>query len=92
VRYYPYRRNESRGDSVLLIDAPGEVIIDRISGRVTCPRGHVFHISHSPPGNEGVCDHDDEPLSQRDVGGAGETARCRSCAVGSFEVLVSGVR
>ena len=48
--------------AVLLIDAPDEVIIERISGRLTCPRGHVFHAEHSPPAVEGVCDHDGAPV------------------------------
>jgi adenylate kinase len=62
--------------AVLLIDAPDEVIIDRISGRLTCPHGHVFHIQNSQPQREGVCDHDGEPLSQRDDD-LRETARRR---------------
>ena len=52
--------------AALLIDAPDEVIVERISGRLTCPHGHVFHRQHSPPAREGVCDHDGEPLAQRD--------------------------
>ena len=52
--------------AVLLIDAPDEVIIERISGRLTCPHGHVFHIQNAPPQRAGICDHDGEPLAQRD--------------------------
>ena len=52
--------------AVVLIDAPDEVIIERISGRLTCPHGHVFHIHNAPPQRAGLCDHDAEPLSQRD--------------------------
>jgi adenylate kinase len=52
--------------AVLLIYVPDEVIIERISGRMTCPRGHVFHIRNAPPERGGVCDHDGEPLARRD--------------------------
>jgi adenylate kinase len=52
--------------AVLLIDAPDTVIVERISGRLTCARGHVFHVQNSPPVRAGVCDHDGEPLTQRD--------------------------
>jgi adenylate kinase len=52
-------------DAVLLITAPDEVIVDRICGRLTCPRGHVFHPRTSPPRVAGACDHDGEPLARR---------------------------
>jgi adenylate kinase len=51
--------------AVLLIAAPDDVILDRISGRLTCPRGHVFHVRTSPPAVAGACDHDGEPLIRR---------------------------
>jgi adenylate kinase len=51
--------------AVLLIAVPDDVILDRISGRLTCPRGHVFHIRTSPPAVAGTCDHDGEPLIRR---------------------------
>lgn len=52
--------------AVLLIDLPSEIIVGRIAGRLTCPRGHVFHVRNSPPAHDGICDHDGERLTQRD--------------------------
>ncbi len=52
--------------AVLLIEAPDEVIIGRLTGRRQCPRGHVYHLEHNPPEREGVCDIDGEPLELRD--------------------------
>jgi adenylate kinase len=52
--------------AVLLIDVPDELLTARITGRRVCPRGHVFHVEHRPPRHDGVCDHDGEPLRQRE--------------------------
>jgi adenylate kinase len=51
--------------AVVLIDVPDDVIVERLAGRLTCPRGHVYHVETSPPARVGVCDHDGEPLLQR---------------------------
>jgi adenylate kinase len=53
-------------DVVIALDIPDEEIIDRISGRRVCPRGHVYHVTRDPPQRDGVCDQDGEPLSQRE--------------------------
>lgn len=52
--------------AVVLVDVPDEVIVRRISGRLTCPYGHVYHAQVSPPVHAGVCDRDGTPLQQRD--------------------------
>jgi adenylate kinase len=52
--------------AVLLIEAPDEVIEKRLTGRRVCPNGHVYHLEANPPEQEGVCDEDGEPLTQRD--------------------------
>jgi adenylate kinase len=52
--------------AVLLIDAPDEEVVRRISGRRICPNGHVYHVDYDPPEREGVCDRDGQPLTQRD--------------------------
>jgi adenylate kinase len=52
--------------AVLLIEAPDEEVVKRISGRRICPNGHVYHVDFDPPEREGICDDDGEPLSQRD--------------------------
>jgi adenylate kinase len=51
---------------VIALDVPNEEIIDRISGRRVCPRGHVYHVTRNPPQRDNVCDEDGEPLSQRE--------------------------
>jgi adenylate kinase len=61
---------DERGRSLtaaLLIDAPDNEVIRRLSGRRTCVKaGHVYHVEFDPPKNEGVCDQDGSRLVQRD--------------------------
>jgi adenylate kinase len=53
--------------AALLIEAPDEDVIRRLSGRRICKKnGHVYHLEFDPPKNEGVCDQDGSPLVQRD--------------------------
>jgi adenylate kinase len=53
--------------AALLIDAPDEEVIRRLSGRRTCVKnGHVYHVEFDPPKREGVCDQDGSRLVQRD--------------------------
>jgi adenylate kinase len=53
--------------AVLLIEAPDEEIVKRISGRRVCSKaGHVYHVDADPPKHEGVCDQDGSKLIQRD--------------------------
>ena len=52
--------------AVLLIEAPDETIVQRMSGRRQCPDGHVYHVDFNPPREDGVCDVDGKPLEQRD--------------------------
>ena len=42
--------------AVLLIDAPDDVIVARISGRLTCPAATCSIAQTAPPAREGVCD------------------------------------
>ena len=59
---------EKRGrrlSAALLVDAPDEVVIERITGRRQCSNGHVYHVKFDPPKHENVCDQDGKPLSQR---------------------------
>jgi adenylate kinase len=61
---------EKRGrelTNVLLIAAPDEEVIRRLSGRRTCAKGdHVYHVEFDPPKHEGVCDQDGSRLIQRE--------------------------
>jgi adenylate kinase len=62
------RELESMGrrlTAALLIEAPDEVVIARLSGRRVCSAGHVYHVDDDPPKHEGVCDQDGKPLMQR---------------------------
>ena len=53
--------------AVLLIEAPDEEIVRRLSGRRVCTKaGHVYHVEFDPPKREGVCDQDGSKLVQRD--------------------------
>ena len=53
--------------AALLIEAPDEEVIRRLSGRRICTKnGHLYHVDFDPPKHEGVCDQDGSPLIQRD--------------------------
>jgi adenylate kinase len=53
--------------AALLIDAPDEEVVRRLSGRRICVKtGHVYHLEFDPPKREGVCDQDGSRLVQRD--------------------------
>jgi adenylate kinase len=54
--------------AVLLIDAPDEEVIRRISGRRLCVKNpeHVYHVDFDPPKHEGKCDFDGARLVLRD--------------------------
>lgn len=53
-------------DAVPALAVPDELIVDRITGRRTCPRCNaVYHVKTLPPKKEGVCDADGVALIQR---------------------------
>jgi adenylate kinase len=54
-------------DVVLELVVDDEEVIRRLSGRRTCRScGHIWHIDFDPPTREGICDHCDGDLFQRD--------------------------
>ena len=58
---------DRRLTATLLIDAPDEEVIRRLSGRRVCrDNGHTYHVEFDPPKNEGFCDQDGSPLVQRE--------------------------
>jgi adenylate kinase len=59
-------RKGRRLTAALLIEAPDEVVVERISGRRVCSNGHVYHVKYDPPKHDEVCDQDGKPLAQRD--------------------------
>ncbi|HWV56619.1 MAG TPA: adenylate kinase [Longimicrobiales bacterium] len=55
-----------RLDAVVVIDVPEDALVQRISGRRSCPAcGAVFNVYLDPPRQEGVCDACGSPLEQR---------------------------
>jgi adenylate kinase len=53
--------------AAILIEAPDDEVVRRLSGRRTCANGgHVYHVEFDPPKNDGVCDQDGSRLIQRD--------------------------
>ena len=53
-------------DCVPYINVPAEILIERLSGRWSCPTcGFVYHEKFNPPINPGICDKDQSELYQR---------------------------
>jgi adenylate kinase len=53
--------------SVPYISVPAEVLIERLSGRWTCPTcGNVYHEKYNPPKAAGKCDREGSELIQRE--------------------------
>ena len=59
-------RRGRRLTAALLIDAPDECVIERLSGRRQCSNGHLYHIKYDPPKQDDTCDQCGRPLVQRD--------------------------
>jgi adenylate kinase len=59
------RARGRRLTAAILVDVSDDVAVERISGRLVCANGHVFHVRHNPPQREGVCDEDGAPLIRR---------------------------
>jgi len=54
-------------DSVFLFDISEEVVVERLSGRLTCSQcGAVYHKKYNPPKQEGICDLCGGKLIQRE--------------------------
>jgi adenylate kinase len=51
--------------AALLVEAPDDVVIERLSGRRQCANGHLYHVAYDPPKHDGVCDQCGKPLHQR---------------------------
>jgi adenylate kinase len=58
---------ERRIGLVVSLEVPDQVIVERVSGRRSCPKdGSVFHVVSNPPKRQGFCDACDTGLVQRD--------------------------
>ncbi len=54
-------------DRALSYEVAQELLVDRMSGRRSCPRcGAVYHVTANPPKVAGTCDKDGAALVQRD--------------------------
>ncbi len=54
-------------NQVVLLECPDQVIVERLSGRRSCPTCKaVYHIINNPPKVDGVCDNEGAALVQRD--------------------------
>lgn len=71
---YPRNLSQAEGleaitgplDKVLCIDVEDSIIVDRMTGRRSCPKCKaMFHIKYNPPKVDGVCDVCGEKLVQR---------------------------
>jgi len=53
-------------DVVMNLDVDDAVVVERITGRRSCPKcGAVYHVKNMPPKQEGICDLDGVELGQR---------------------------
>lgn len=53
-------------DKVICYEVDDNVIVDRMTGRRSCPDcGRMYHISYNPPKSEGKCDNCGTDLIQR---------------------------
>ena len=58
---------DASGWSVFAIEVPHEELLRRLSGRRWCPKCQsTYHVTSSPPKQEGVCDQDGTALVQRE--------------------------
>jgi len=61
-----FARNGLRLDKVLSLEVPSSILVDRVTGRRSCPKcGTVYHVSAAPPKVPDVCDLDGTALIQR---------------------------
>jgi adenylate kinase len=51
--------------AALLVEAPDEVVVERLSGRRQCTNGHIQHVTFDPPKTDGMCDLCGRPLKHR---------------------------
>lgn len=60
-------RQGRKTDHVISLDVPEQELVERLSGRRSCPKcGAVYHVVSSPSKRAGFCDNDDAALIQRD--------------------------
>jgi len=64
-------------DRAIYLYVPPEKLVERLSGRLTCPEcGRTYHPKNKPPRQDSICDFDGTELYQREDD-TPETARTR---------------
>ena len=59
-------RRGQKIDHVIALQVPVETLVDRLSGRLSCPKcGAVYHMRDKPPRKDKLCDNDGTPLVVR---------------------------
>jgi adenylate kinase len=54
-------------DAVVVITASENAVVERITGRRSCPKcGQAYHVKFMPPGKDNVCDKCGAELTQRE--------------------------
>ena len=59
------RRRDNQIDHVIQLEVPVDVLVERLSGRETCPKCQTPYGKDSPPKKKGICDKDGTPLIVR---------------------------
>ena len=54
-------------EAALVVDVPDDLLVERITGRRSCPAcGQAYHVKYLPPAEKGRCDRCGADLAQRD--------------------------
>jgi adenylate kinase len=59
------QRRGKKIDHVILLEVPTDVLVERLSGRQTCPRCQTSYGPENPPRRPGFCDNDGSRLVVR---------------------------
>jgi len=61
------KSNRKALDGVVSLEVPIDTLVERISGRRSCPKdGAIYHVVQNPPRRDGICDLCGSDLVQRE--------------------------
>ncbi|HWV37633.1 MAG TPA: adenylate kinase [Vulgatibacter sp.] len=84
-----FARTGVRLDKVLSLEVPPSILVDRVTGRRSCPKcGTVYHVKAAPPKVPGICDLDGTELIQR----SDDTAEKLANRLAVFETEIPKVK